>query len=194
MATHLVHSGEALSGSAVRLWPAVLMALVFSVSLATSVFAQSNRPSLVAGVVKDSTGAVLVSATVVIASAENGTPVTVTTDSTGRFDFRGLPPGKYRISASAAGFAESTRTIEVGAGVWTSVAFLLKPAVVERVEVTPLGLNSTAGLNSTTITGAALDALPDDSGALLQRVRELAGATDTLGQVEVTVDGFRQLL
>jgi hypothetical protein len=39
-----------------------------------------------------------------------------------------------------------------------------------------------------------LAALPDDPGALLVRLRELAGATDPNGQVPVYVDGFRQTI
>jgi hypothetical protein len=146
------------------------------------------------GTVRDSTGAVLVGASVVITTTDGSEPTTTTTDANGRFEFRGLSRDSNRISASAAGFAELTRTIQVRGSEPTIVELVLRPAIAERVEVTAQGLSATAGLNSMTLTGPALEALPDDAGGLLQRVRELAGATDTLGQIEVTVDGFRQLL
>ena len=144
--------------------------------------------------VRDSTGAVLVRAAVVITATDGSDPVVTTTDANGRFEFRGLTRESYRISATAAGFGELTRTIQVRGPEPTTVELVLRPALAERVEVTSQGLSATAGLNVMTLEGPALEALPDDAGGLLQRVRELAGATDTLGQVEVTVDGFRQLL
>jgi hypothetical protein len=171
-----------------------LIVLVLCVALASSVRAQSGDARVVAGIVRDSTGAVLVRATVVITTINGSNPVTTTTDARGRFTFRGLTRDSYRISASAAGFAELTRTIQVRGSETTTVEFVLRPAIAERVEVTSQGLSATTGLNSMTLAGPTLEALPDDVGSLLQRVRELAGATDTLGQVEVTVDGFRQLL
>jgi len=165
---------------------AVLLCLVL---IAANALAQSEFPNVLTGTVRDSTGAVLVGAGVVITKADGSDPVATVTDATGQFAFRGLAANAYRITASAAGFAESARTIEIGRQRSTSIEFVLKPAVVERVEVTTQG-----GLSATMITGAALAALPDDPGGLLQRVRELAGATDSLGQVEVTVDGFPELL
>ena len=193
-AAHSAWRGRTPRGLSSALWFRALISLVLCGALASSARAQSDNARVVTGMVRDSTGAVLVRASVVITTTDGSDPVITTTDANGRFEFRGLTRDSYRISASAAGFAELTRTIQVRGPEPTTVDLVLRPAIAERVEVTSQVLSATTGLNAMTLTGPALEALPDDPGGLLQRVRELAGATDTLGQVEVTVDGFRQLL
>ena len=176
------------------MWFRVLLAFVCWAAVAAPAPAQSNASQVIEGVVRDSTGAVLVSAGVVLTRADGSDPLTTVTNAAGRFEFHASPGKTYRIAASAAGFAESARLIEVGGNEPFTVDLVLQLVVTDHVEVTQNVLTSTLGLNATTITGAALAALPDDPGGLLQRVRELAGATDSLGQVEVTIDGFHELL
>jgi hypothetical protein len=147
------------------------------------------------GTVRDQTGAVLVAADVTLTPAAGGERRTAVTDTSGRFEFRGLGRDVYQVTASAAGFADATQTVRIGNDAIASVELMLRLIVAEQVEVAAdVRLSASAGLTATTLTGVALDALPDDPGSLLQRVRELAGATADSGQVTVRVDGFRQLL
>ncbi len=170
-----------------------LFAVLCAALASTPATAQPASSQTLSGVVFDSTGAVMVSADVVVTSAL-GDRHTALTDASGRFEVRDLPRSTYRVAASAPGFAEAAQTVTIGDEAVPPVELILQLVIAEHVEVsTVVQLSATTGLMATTLTGAALEALPDDPGGLLQRVRQLAGATDD-GQVIVTVDGFRQLL
>jgi hypothetical protein len=62
----------------------------------------------VAGVVKDPSGAGVAQATVTVGSA------TAATDSQGRFEFRDLPEGEYRIEVTREGFEPFSKTVPAG--------------------------------------------------------------------------------
>jgi hypothetical protein len=175
------------------MWFRAVLFVAFSVLFATSARAQSDISQTIEGTVRDFTGAVMVSADVVVTSPL-GERHAALTDEAGRFAFRNLPRGTYRVAASAPGFAEAAQTISVGSTPLSPVDLTLQLAVAEHVEVSAeTVLAASTGLMSTTLTGKALEALPDDPGGLLQRVRELAGATDN-SPFSIRVDGFEQLL
>jgi hypothetical protein len=156
-----------------------------------SVSAQTTARYTLAGIVRDTTGAVLVSVDVNLTPTDGGDTRTIVTDPMGRFTFPSLLPGAYRVSAVTAGFSEAASLVHVAAEPLTTVELVMHVVMTEHVEVsTSLDAPVATSLASTTLTGAALEALPDDPGALLQRVRELAGATDGVGQVAAMVDGF----
>jgi hypothetical protein len=157
--------------------------------------AQSTPVQVVDGVVRDTTGAVMVGVEMTLLPAEDGDPRTGASDARGRFRFEGVRSGTYTVVATAAGFAEATRRVRIAAEPIVSVELVLQVLVTEHVEVSAdVSTSTPAGLAATTLTGASLQELPDDPGALLQRVRELAGATDGAGQVTITIDGFNQAL
>jgi hypothetical protein len=157
---------------------------------AVSVAAQPSPTYTLDGIVRDFTGAVVVGADVTL--TQDGNTSHTSTDANGRFRFDGLFPRDYRVGAAAPGFAEATRAIEIRRDQRTSIELVLQVLITEHVDVVTAA--PAAGLSATTLSGAALAALPDDPAALLQRVRELAGATDSLSQITVTVDGFHQSL
>jgi len=64
----------------------------------------------VVGVVADPSGAVIPGAKVTLVDQDKGYTFNVTTDSTGRYFFRGVPPGSYKVSVVAQGFQIQTRT------------------------------------------------------------------------------------
>jgi hypothetical protein len=63
-----------------------------------------------AGQVKDETGAALPGATVTATSVERGVTMTTTTDSSGRFRFSEVQPGRYNVTVALSGFATVTAT------------------------------------------------------------------------------------
>jgi Carboxypeptidase regulatory-like domain len=69
-------------------------------------FAQSD--SAVSGVVSDPTGAVFPGASVTIVNIDNGAQREATTDSSGRYSFQQIAPGKYKLVVKAAGFNDVT--------------------------------------------------------------------------------------
>ena len=62
------------------------------------------------GTVKDPTGAVMVAVTVTVANPVSGFRRETTTDQTGRFVFRNLPPNNYHVAVAAQGSTRSGRT------------------------------------------------------------------------------------
>lgn len=85
---------------------AVLLALVFGGVAVGQVVTMGQ----ITGQVKDETGAALPGATVTAVSAERGGSKTTTTDSSGKFRFSDLQPGRYNVSVTLTGFATVTRT------------------------------------------------------------------------------------
>lgn len=63
----------------------------------------------ITGTVTDSSGGVLVNATVNVVDAQTGLKRTATTNSTGQFRVAGLPPATYVVSAEMPGFATEIR-------------------------------------------------------------------------------------
>ncbi|HLM99346.1 MAG TPA: TonB-dependent receptor [Bryobacteraceae bacterium] len=88
-----------------RIWLFAFV-LVFGASLA---WAQLYSGSVV-GVVADPSGAVIPGAKVTLVDQDKGYTFNVTTDSTGRYFFRGVPPGSYKVTVVAQGFQIQTRT------------------------------------------------------------------------------------
>jgi hypothetical protein len=75
-------------------------------------FAGSNSGA-VRGMVTDSSGAVIPSATVHLVNEVSGLDRTVLTDATGQFTFANIPLHTYRINVQASGFAPSSQSFEI---------------------------------------------------------------------------------
>ena len=75
----------------------------------------------IAGIVTDSSGAVLVDARVSIVNRDTGQARAVTTSADGSYSAPSLPPGVYRVTAEATGFKRLARAASVEAGMTTTV-------------------------------------------------------------------------
>src|ERR1700722_18163549 len=96
---------------------AFLAPILFIVLLTPSVHAQVSGATL-NGTVTDSSGAALANVQVSIKNEDTGEVRTVTVDSAGFYSAPNLLPGKYDISATAAGFSTTVQngvTLTVGA-------------------------------------------------------------------------------
>lgn len=156
-------------------------------------FAQQSRGT-VRGVIKDELGATIVGATVVLTDA-NGVAKTATTNGEGAYVFNGIAPGKYFLSATAAGFAPSDESeIDVTAADRQAVDLTLKVTIEEQkvtiAAETPLSTEATNNANQTLITGKDLDALPDDPDELAAALQALAGPSMGPNGGQIFVDGF----
>ena len=89
------------------------------------------------GTVKDSTGAVLPGATIVIKHLETGTTRSIKADTEGRYRAAGLVIGNYEVSAETSGFSTEVRSgINLTIGREALVDFVLNVGqVTERVNV-----------------------------------------------------------
>src|SRR5580658_9467994 len=92
----------------------------------------------ITGTVTDSSGGVLLKATVEIVDTQTGLRRTVTTNSSGQFRVTGLSPATYDVSAQMTGFATGIRkavTVAVGQTVVSDFKLTLSK-VATVVEVT----------------------------------------------------------
>ena len=107
------------------------MPKLIALSLASAVllFAQGETTSAVVGSVSDSSGAAIAGATVTISGLETGLKRTAKTDSSGRFDFLQLKPGRYSVKVEAEGFEGQTRdSVSSSLGQKQTANFVLRVA------------------------------------------------------------------
>lgn len=113
---------------------------VLIVLLALTAAASAQRPAspgTIRGSVVDDTGGVLVAVHVEARSLGAAVAHHATSDASGRFELRNIPPGRYAVSASAPGFKSATRGTVVTAAAPAIVDLVLGLAPVDvRVEVT----------------------------------------------------------
>jgi hypothetical protein len=143
-----------------------LVILVVLILLPIPAFAQSN--SNIAGVVKDSSGAVLPGVTVEAASPSLIEKVrTVVTDSEGQYKVINLVPGTYSVTFSLPGFSSVRRE-----GILLTAAFTANVSVDMRIgnleeTITVTGEASTVDVQSVVtqkvVTRDVLDAIPTGS-------------------------------
>ena len=99
-------------------------------------FGQTNTTGDVAGIVADSSGAIVPGATLSLTSLASGATRNTTSDSSGDYRFSQLPPGRYSLSVTATGFEKAKQTLEISAGaiVPANIALTVGKAT-ETVEV-----------------------------------------------------------
>ncbi|MBI4461068.1 MAG: carboxypeptidase regulatory-like domain-containing protein, partial [Acidobacteria bacterium] len=119
---------------------------------------------IISGTVKDSTGAVLPGAKVVVLNDETGFSRTIETNAAGRYSALSLSPGNYRVAGTLEGFQTVVRSgirLTVGQEAVVDLS-LAVGAVTQTVEVTgeaPLVESTTASLGSL-VDARAIRALP----------------------------------
>ncbi|MDE3186837.1 MAG: TonB-dependent receptor [Acidobacteriota bacterium] len=114
-------------------WACVLLLTVLTIPLAA--IAQSTRGEL-AGVVKDTSGAVIAGAQIVATQTETGTTRQAVSTSAGAFRIPELAIGRYNVNVSAPGFATSSN----------------KGVLITINSVTPLNVVLKPGAASETVT------------------------------------------
>ncbi len=113
---------------------AIVSALML-VLLPATVRAQTNT-GVVTGVVRDSSGAAIPGATVLVVNEDTGASVEATSDEQGSYR-ASLAPGRYRLEASLDGFETAVRRIVVETGQTPAIDVTLAPARInEGVVVT----------------------------------------------------------
>jgi len=155
-----------------KLWQMVVVSMFLSAAVS---WAQTTGS--ISGTVKDSTGAVLPSAKVMLLNEETGISRTVQSDASGRYSAPSLGLGNYRVTGSLEGFQTEIRTgivLTVGREAVVDLT-LTVGAVSQSVEVTgeaPMVESTTATLGSLvddhTIRALPLNGRSYDQLALLQ--------------------------
>ncbi len=94
-----------------------LLLMIVAITTAWSAYGQNTNSGEIKGTVTDSSNAVVSGATVVILNVQTGVKTTTVTNGVGIYDVPSIPPGKYSITFSAAGFRDAVRngiTLQVG--------------------------------------------------------------------------------
>src|SRR3989454_7714411 len=93
----------------------LLLCLVFATAVVHAQGVGSSGD--IRGVVTDPAGAVIPKATIVAEDTEKGIRRTSVTDGNGQYEFTGLPPGTYRVTAKISGFqTEILKDVTVSVG------------------------------------------------------------------------------
>ncbi len=165
-----ISSSQPTSGGLSRLPSAILRTLlflpVFFVLLATLAPAQGTSGSI-SGTVTDPSGALVPSATVVLANAVTGYTRTAQSDSAGAFHFVNLPFNTYRLTVSSTGFTTTTQNAAVNTLVPVSVTMQLGLAGSNTVVTVDAGsdLMETDSTFHTDIDRSMIDKLPVESAS-----------------------------
>jgi len=96
------------------LWRTMAILAAFML-ISVFVFGQAEQGTI-AGVVKDSTGAVVADATVTVTNPGTGLQRSATTNSSGQYNVPDLTPAVYQVAVSKTGFKTYKATIEVAVG------------------------------------------------------------------------------
>jgi iron complex outermembrane recepter protein len=120
-----------------------------AVAVPALVQAPPSASQSVSGQVLDSTGGIIIGASLTLRAPQGPFRRTATTDARGRYLFDKVPPGSYLLDAFRDGFAVSTQELTVSAGEPSSADVTLKPAsFAEEVTVSFTGEHAQTALKS----------------------------------------------
>jgi hypothetical protein len=112
-----------------------------------------------------------------------------------RYEFTGLPPGRYTITVSAFGFAPSIKKVTVIAGrprrvdihlvIAAQTQKLQVNVAAPRIDIAPQN-----NASAVVITGRSLDALSNDPDELQRQLLALAGPSVGPGGSQIYINGF----
>lgn len=159
----------------------LVLALVLSISAA---FAQTGTTGDIAGVVKDSTDAVIANASVTLKNADTGDTRTAATNDSGGYRFTFLKPGNYLVSAQTPGLKTDATKVTVLVGQATQVDLIAKvQATQEVIEVTSqaAAINTENANLSTTFSSRQVADLPAAGGDLTTIAFTVPGVVMTTG-------------
>ena len=116
----------------------VKAAACFILVLAVSDQARAQFRNSIEGTIADPSGAIIPEAQVALANLETGVSQTTQSNSAGYYHFSSLPPGRYKITASAKGFKSVTQeSIALGGSEVLTVPLVLQVGqVTEQVSIT----------------------------------------------------------
>jgi len=149
------------------------------------VWGQASFEAQVRGVVRDSSGSVIVGARVAITDVATNISSTTITDERGDYIFNGLHPATYTLKAEASGFRpEEAKDVVLGVSQHTSLDFALQVAGLESsitvVEAAPT-LETGDSTLGTTITGQYTRDMPLYGRSYFGLVFLAPGVTESAG-------------
>jgi hypothetical protein len=166
-----------------RLVPALIVCLSIACALGSA--QEKSNARLCGRVVDDSTGAPIVNANVFITSSMLGT----SSDSSGRFEIRNVPPGSCELTASCIGYSLSTAKVQPLAGADLEIEMRLKPRNLSFGVVEVTAPRSPAWRNSLeAFTKLLLGSTPEVSECRILNPEVLHFFGDASGHFEAEAD------
>src|SRR5271155_2780439 len=159
--------------------------VVFAVlALSFSAFAQVQF-SQITGTVVDPTGAAIANAKVAVTNTAIDLRLFATTNASGNFIVKELPPGVYKISVEAAGFKTVSNTgVTANAGTIEHVDFKLqlgKASEVVEVTAEAAAVNTEDSKLSTTVSATQIQNLPLNGRNVYDLIQLAPGAVNVTG-------------
>ncbi len=130
------------------------------------------------------------------ATSASGAVFNATSDSSGNYVLRGLPPSTYSLKTTAAGFAvNNTPAIIVTAGSSKHVDIALTIEVAEQnvqvtVDTPTVSTDAASNANAVVLKDKDLDQLSDDPDELSAELTALAGPSAGPNGGQIYIDGF----
>jgi len=134
-------------------------------ALTTITLAQNATTSL-RGVVKDPSGAIVPNATITLLNAATGQSFTAQSKASGEYELTQLPPARYSITLTAAGFGNQTKSAELLVNQPATINFTLALETnTETVNVTAEAqtLNTSDASLGNSTDNATIQALPSET-------------------------------
>jgi len=146
---------------------------------------QASFEAQVRGIVRDSSGSVIIDARVTITDIATNISITTRSDERGAYIFNGLHPATYTIQAEAQGFrTEETKDVVLGVSQHTSVDLTLQVAGLQNsvtVVEAPPTLETGDSTLGTTITGQYTRDMPLYGRSYFGLVFLAPGITESAG-------------
>ena len=158
----------------------LVLTLLLTIVLAiTGLAVAQTSKGILAGVVRDPTGAAIGNATVTVTSQDTGETRTLTTSALGAYRVEGINPGVYKIHVQMAGFAAAdVKDLAVTPSNVTTYDPVLTVGPVENsvtVEANTNAVNTENGQLSGTISSAELNLVPIFSLSPFELVATMPG-------------------
>lgn len=135
-------------------------------SIGTVIGSAQNATTSLRGVIKDPSGAVVPGASVTLVDNANGQKIATTSKGSGDYQLLQIPPAKYTIAVTAAGFGNQSKIAELLVNQPATVNFTLSlQTSLEVVNVTAAAqtLNTTDASLGNSTDNATIQALPSET-------------------------------
>jgi hypothetical protein len=173
----------------------VCLALVLTLAVGVTAYAQGSFFSSLTGTVVDSEGLPIPGASVKVKNNGTGAELDLVTGGDGQFTATNIPGGVYSVTVELAGFRTTTlNTVTVNAAVPASVKITLQVGTIAE-NVTVVGESATVVQSqspaiSTNLTGQQITSLPLTSRNALDSLTSLAGFNTSGAARSSTVSGL----
>jgi len=129
--------------------------------------AQNSRGTL-RGTVQDISGGRILSAKIVVRTAESALQREATSDERGEFRIDDLAPGRYQVVVTADGFARAGSDVKVNISSVQEITVVLKPQTMQQTvsvqgqasSITTQSIDSASAVHQAVITAHDLDTIP----------------------------------